>query len=140
MRSSAARGRRATRVVGLAIASAAWLFLAACAQTPPPPVGLLDVTSRPAERALLDGLKAYDEAQYGTAELQFKQALALGLPSPRDRAEAHKRLAFIDCTSGKLTQCETEFRLAQQADATFRLDKAEAGHPVWGPVYRKVAP
>ena len=79
-----------------ALASAACLFLAACAQTPPAaPVGLLDVSGRPAEKALLDGLKAYDDAQYESAERLFRQALALGLASAKDRAEAHKRMAFI---------------------------------------------
>lgn len=123
-----------------AIASLAWLFLAACAQAPPAPVGLLDVTARPAEKALLDGLKAYDDAQYDSAERQFKLALATGLASPRDRAEAHKRLAFIDCAAVRLAECEAEFRLAQQADKAFALSVSEAGHPVWGPIYRKVVP
>ena len=122
----------------LAIASTACL-LAACAQTPPP-VGLLDVTARPAERALLAGLKAYDDAQYDFADRSFHEALAAGLASPRDRAEAHKRLAFIDCAAGRLAECEAEFRLARQADRTFALDKSEAGHPVWGPVYKKLQP
>ena len=123
-----------------AIASAAWLFLAACALAPSDPVGLLDVSGRPAEKALLDGLKAYDDAQYETAEQQFRQALALGLASPRDRAEAHKRLAFIHCAAGRLVECEAEFRLARQADRAFTLSPSEAGHPVWGPIYRKVVP
>lgn len=122
-----------------ALALAAWL-LAACAQAPPAPVGLLDVSARPAERALLAGLKAYDDAQYETAERQFKEALASGLASPRDRAEAHKRLAFIDCAAGRLDECEAEFRRARQADKSFALDKAEAGHPVWGPIYKKLPP
>ena len=136
-----ARTRRPTgRRVRLALASAACALLAACAQPPTAPVGLLDVAGRPAEKALLDGLKAYDDAQYGAAELQFKQAIALGLASRKDRAEAHKRLAFIECTSGRLADCEAEFRLARQADPAFVLDRAEAGHPVWGPVYRKVVP
>ena len=129
-----------TRGGRAAIASAAWLFLAACAQTPPAPVGLLDVMGRPAEKALMDGLRAYDDAQYESAERQVKQALALGLASPKDRAEAHKRLAFIDCAAGRLGECEGEFRLARQADRTFTLSPSEAGHPVWGPVYRKVVP
>jgi hypothetical protein len=122
-----------------ALASAAWL-LSACVQAPPAPVGLLDVSSRPAERALLAGLKAYDDAQYEPAEGQFKQALAAGLASPKDRAEAHKRLAFIHCAAGRLAECEAEFRLARVADPAFALDRSEAGHPVWGPVYRKLAP
>jgi len=130
-----AEGRRR-----LALASAACLFLAACAQTPPAPVGLLDVSGRPAEKALLDGLKAYDDAQYDSAARLFRQALALGLASTKDRAEAHKRLAFIHCAAGRLDPCEAEFRAARQEDPSFALDRAEAGHPVWGPVYRRVVP
>jgi hypothetical protein len=137
---SLARSRSALRGLRAALASAAWLFLAACAQTPPAPTGLLDVISRPAEKSLLDGLRAYDDAQYDSAERQFKQALALGLAAPKDRAEAHKRLAFIDCAADHLDQCEAEFRLARQADRSFTLSPPEAGHPVWGPVYRKVVP
>ena len=98
------------------------------------------MSGRPAEKALLDGLKAYDDAQYETAERLFRQALALGLASVKDRAEAYKRMAFIHCAAGRLDACEAEFRAARQVDPTFVLDRAEAGHPVWGPVYRKVVP
>ncbi len=123
----------------VAIASAL-LWLAACAQVPSAPLGLLDVVSRPAEKSLLAGLKAYDDAQYDIAERLFKESLAAGLASPRDRAEAHKKLAFIDCAAGRLAECESEFRLARESDRTFALDKSEAGHPVWGPVYKKLQP
>ena len=122
----------------LAIALAAALT-AGCMQASAP-VGLLDVSARPAERALLAGLKAYDDAQYDPADHLFREALAAGLVSPRDRAEAHKRLAFIQCAAGRLGDCETEFKLARQADSNFALDKSEAGHPVWGPVYKKLQP
>jgi hypothetical protein len=122
----------------VALASAA--LLVACAETPPAPVGVLDVSARPAERALLAGLKAYDDAQYESAERLFREALAAGLASPRDRAEAHKRLAFLQCAAGHLADCEAEFRLARKADRNFALDKSEAGHPVWGPVYKKLPP
>ena len=123
----------------LAIASAA-LVLTACMQATPPPLGLLDVSSRPAERSLLAGLRAYDDAQYDAADRLFREALATGLASPRDRAEAHKRLAFIHCAASRLAECEAEFRLARQSDRNFALDKSEAGHPVWGPVYKKLQP
>ena len=122
----------------LALASAA--LLAACAQPAPPPVGVVDISARPAERALLAGLKAYDDAQYESADRLFREALAAGLASPRDRAEAHKRLAFLHCAGGRLADCEAEFRLARQSDRSFALDKSEAGHPVWGPVYKKLQP
>jgi hypothetical protein len=122
----------------VALASAA--LLVACAAQTPAPVGVLDVSARPAEHALLAGLKAYDDAQYESAERLFREALAAGLASPRDRAEAHKRLAFLQCAAGRLADCEAEFRLARQADRNFALDKSEAGHPVWGPVYKKLQP
>ena len=122
----------------LALALAAAL-IAGCMQVAPP-LGLLDVSARPAERALLAGMKAYDDAQYDSADRLFREALAVGLVSPRDRAEAHKRLAFIQCAAGRLGECEAEFKLARQADRTFALDKSEAGHPVWGPVYKRLQP
>ena len=104
------------------------------------PTGLLDVLSRPAERALAEGLRAYDEAQYPTAEAALRKALATGLASPRDRAGAHKLLAFISCSSQRLVDCEAAFVAARAADAGFALSRSEAGHPLWGPVYRRVLP
>ena len=41
---------------------------------------------RPAERALLDGIRAYDDGQYAQAEKALRKALADGLQSARDRA------------------------------------------------------
>ncbi|MDQ6685467.1 MAG: TssQ family T6SS-associated lipoprotein [Pseudomonadota bacterium] len=125
------------RSAALAALASAWL-LVACVQ--PRPLGLLDISERPAEKALLAGLKAYDEAQYDPAKKLFAQSLDAGLASPRDRAEAHKRLAFIECAASRMAECEAEFRLARQADPKFALDRSEAGHPVWGSVYRKTLP
>ncbi len=121
----------------LLIAAAA--LAAGCAAPPsaaPPPTGLAEVMERPAERALLDGIRAYDDAQYAQAEKALRLALAEGLPSARDRATAHKLLAFISCTSERLADCQTQFREARAADAAFALSRSEAGHPVWGPVYK----
>ena len=113
-------------------------LLVGCALPPPAAPGLLDVAERPAERALLAGMRAYDDALYPQAEVLLKQALKTGLDSPRDRAAAHKHLAFIYCTSARLPACEAEFRAARADDPAFELSKAEAGHPQWGPVYRRV--
>jgi Tfp pilus assembly protein PilF len=129
----------AAGLVPIALAS----LLASCvvpppAAPPPPPTGLLDVTERPAEKALLAGMRAYEDAQYATAEAQIGFALRTGLASPRDRAAAHKNLAFIYCTSDRIKACEAAFRAAREADPNFTLSKAEAGHPRWGPVYQRV--
>lgn len=112
--------------------------LGGCAQPPTTPTGLIDVTERPAEKVLLAGLRAYDDAQYNQAEKQLQAALQAGLVSPRDRAAAHKLLAFIACTSNRIVECEVQFRAARAADPGFALSKSEAGHPLWGPVYQRV--
>ena len=108
-----------------------------CAQAPS---ALVDLLNLPAEKALLTGLRAYEDALYVEAERQFVQALNLGLVSVRDQAAAHKHLAFIYCTSNRLNECEAEFRAALLADPAFTLSKSEAGHPSWGQVYTRVRP
>lgn len=123
-----------------ALATLAWVVAAAGCTTAPQPAGLVDVLARPAERALLDGMRAYDDGQYASAETALRQALALQLAHPRDRAVAHKLLAFIQCTSERVAACEEDFRAARRADAGFVLSRAEAGHPLWGPVYRRTLP
>jgi hypothetical protein len=109
------------------------------AQAPAVP-GLLDMLDRPAERALLVGLRAYDDGQYPDAETQLRRAIDGNLRSIRDRGAARKMLAFIYCTTGRLAQCEAEFRAALRDDPSFALSRGEAGHPMWGPVYKRVKP
>ena len=112
-------------------------LLGACAAAPQG--GLSELMQRPAERALLAGVRAYDEAQYADAERELSKALSTGLVSAKDRASAHKHLAFVYCTSQRIKPCEAAFRAARGADVEFALSRAEAGHPLWGPVYKRVA-
>ena len=114
-------------------------MLGACAQFAPSS-GLMDVAERPAEKALLAGLRAYDEGQYAQSEQQLGLALKTGLKSPKDKAAANKHLAFIYCASQRVPACETSFRAAREADPSFALSRSEAGHPLWGPVYKRVFP
>ncbi len=121
----------------LPLLATAGMLLGGCAVAPQG--GLSEVIQRPAERALLAGLRAYDDGQYGDAERELTLALSTGLVSAKDRAAAHKHLAFVYCTSQRLKPCEVAFRAARGADADFLLSRAEAGHPLWGPVYKRVA-
>ena len=115
------------------------LLFSACAPLPPAaPTGLMDVAERPAEKALLAGIRAYDDGQYTEAEQQLALSLRLNLRSAKDRAAAHKHLAFIYCTSQREAECEAAFRAARRADPAFALSKSEAGHPQWGPVYKRL--
>jgi Tfp pilus assembly protein PilF len=113
-------------------------LLAGCVVPPASQPGLMDVSERPAEKALLAGMRAYEDGQYPQAEQLLNQALGAGLASPKDRAAAHKYLAFIFCTSNRVPACEAQFRAARNDDPAFALSKSEAGHPQWGPVYQRV--
>ena len=132
-----------SRVWKMVLSWACVAALSGC-QTPPPPPPAPPVVEAPPERmaapgeaSLARGVEAYRNADYKEAEARLKQSLQLGLNVGPDRATAHKHLAFIYCTSRREALCASAFQLARQADPGFVLSKSEAGHPVWGKVYRK---
>jgi Tfp pilus assembly protein PilF len=90
------------------------------------------------EELLVKGIKSYEEGEYKGAAKNLQDALNIGLPRKTDSAKAHKFLAFIACSSNDTKRCRDEFRKAFEDDPKFTLDAAEAGHPVWGPIYRGV--
>lgn len=104
----------------------------------PPPVVVQPVVSDKGQPELLSGIGQYENGNYKLATRQLQSALALGLESSANQARAHKYLAFIHCVGGRQSQCREEFRKALEADPTFSLTPAEAGHPTWGPVFRKL--
>jgi Tfp pilus assembly protein PilF len=108
------------------------LALAGCAQ-----LGQL-VQKTKAQTTLVDGLRQYDAGDYAASTRTLNAALELGL-SNEDRAVAHKHLAFIQCSWGQERQCRDEFRKALSADPALDLAPAEAGHPVWGPIFRSMS-
>jgi hypothetical protein len=106
---------------------------------PPPSPSIIALYQQPAERALIDGIKLYEDAAFERSEATLRQALREGLADKRDRAVAYKYLAFITCAFNRPAECEACFVEAFAADPGVRLDDKEIGHPLWGPVYRRVA-
>ncbi len=111
------------------------LLLTGC-KTP----GLLTEASRPghAEEDLAQAIKIYEDGDYTTAAVIFQHALQNGLGSKHDQAQVYKYLAFIHCISDREKPCHDAFKKAFEIDPAFKLLPAEAGHPVWGPVFRAV--
>lgn len=91
-----------------------------------------------AMQELNSGIASYENGAYKTAARQLQSALALGLADGASQARAHKYLAFMHCVGGRQRQCREEFGKAFDADPSFDLTPAEAGHPTWGPVFRKL--
>ncbi len=109
------------------------LVLAGCSSMPN--IGLAPA-SKGAE-ALKTGIDDYANGSYPAATKNLHAALDLGL-NPQEQVKAYKHLAFIGCVTGKTQLCREEFGKALDVDPTMELDAAEAGHPIWGPVFRAV--
>jgi Tfp pilus assembly protein PilF len=83
------------------------------------------------------GIQKYEDGKYVEAAARLQGALDEGL-SAAEEVKAHKYLAFIHCASRREKQCRAEFRKALDKDPGFQLEASEAGHPIWGPVFRSV--
>jgi tetratricopeptide (TPR) repeat protein len=126
----------------LAAAVAATALLAACA----PPGERPGAVPRVSEASLRDkaqeglalGMRQYQLGDFEDALRNLMAALDHGLLSRSEQSAARKHLAFIHCISGREPECRDEFRKAMEIDPGFGLTPAEAGHPIWGPVYASV--
>jgi Tfp pilus assembly protein PilF len=87
--------------------------------------------------ALTRGLKQYEDGDYADSAKNLQAAVEQGL-TDKERVTAHKHLAFINCASNRERQCRDEFRKALATDPTMELAPAEAGHPIWGPIFRSL--
>jgi len=91
-----------------------------------------------ARENLAQGVEQYNAGKYVEAQRNLQAALDHGVLTRPEQGNARKHLAFIHCASGREAQCRDEFRKALEIDPNFDLTMAEAGHPIWGPVYRDV--
>ena len=111
------------------------------AKKSPEPVKAVASAPQPptkAQQELTAGVASYEDGAYKQAAKQLQGALTLGLGSGAEQAKAHKYLAFMHCVGKRQKQCRDEFSKALAADPAFDLSPAEAGHPTWGPVFRKL--
>lgn len=117
-------------------------WLAGCAvpgAKPPVPTAEEIAKKQRVDRAqsnLNDGLKKYDSGSYDEAMNNFLLALDSGLLSSPDQLNARKHMAFVHCLNNREANCKEEFEKVITLDPKFELSAAEAGHPIWGPIYR----
>lgn len=123
--------KRSRRLGRLGAGLVLFIGLAGCAQL----AGIYHPAT-PGSPALEKGIKSYTEGDYGDAVMQLKTALDAGLTIP-DQVQARKHLAFVYCVTGKEHGCADEFRRVLDLMPSFELTPAEAGHPLWGPVFRR---
>ena len=91
-----------------------------------------------AEQKLSIGIKNYEDGNYSASLQSLNEAEKMGLSRKEDNVAVHKYKAFIYCITDRKNQCRHEFEDIFEYDPNFDLKPAEAGHPVWGPVFRSV--
>lgn len=123
------------RVASILLAAMIAVTLAGCASSPVQNIQTL--FQGKGEPQLEAGIKFYEDGRYREATTSLQNALTSGL-SNRGQVTANKYLAFISCVSGRERQCRAYFTRALEIDPSFELEPAEAGHPMWGPVFRRV--
>jgi Tfp pilus assembly protein PilF len=113
-------------------------LMTACASPFMRDTGLDKLALRKAERDLSSGIRAYEDGEYRSSALFLQDALSAGLLLNSDQVAAHKYLAFIHCAQARERSCHDAFRKALELDPGFELTPAEAGHPMWGPVFESL--
>lgn len=124
--------------LAIAISATFLLIISGCSSVAGKDIRPNKLSVNKGSQALSTGIQNYEDGKYKTAAKNFKRALDQGLTSRNDVVQAHKYLAFIHCLSNRKKQCRTEFRKALDIDSKFDLEPAEAGHPIWGPIFRSV--
>jgi len=130
--------RRGLSLLALLLCSACTTTEVKKEETLPPAAEAAVVAPSPdaAQQELANGIASYENGNYKTAARQLQKALAMGLKMPDDQVKAHKYQAFIHCVGGRKKLCADEFKKTLDANPDFALTPAEAGHPIWGPVFR----
>jgi Tfp pilus assembly protein PilF len=101
-------------------------------------LGMSRTIGTSAEKDRAGGIRAYENGEYEDAERLLQRSLDENLTFKSDKINAHKYLAFVHCVSNEERKCRDEFRKVLELDPRFELDRSEAGHPIWGPVFRGV--
>ena len=111
------------------------LFAAGCDTAPVK--GIKGMFQSKGDQALSTGIGQYEDGNYSEAAKSLQSALDQELAAD-SQVKAHKYLAFVHCLSGRERLCRDEFRKALDLNPAMELQPAEAGHPIWGPVFRSV--
>ncbi|HEY6865237.1 MAG TPA: TssQ family T6SS-associated lipoprotein [Burkholderiales bacterium] len=112
----------------------ALVLVAGCSSRPM--LGISRAIGTSSNKDLAGGIRAYESADYEESERLLRRSLDEGLTFQRDEITAHKYLAFTYCVTNEERKCREQFRKVLELDPRFELDKSEAGHPIWGPVFR----
>ena len=98
----------------------------------------------PTEHMVNYGIKSYEDGNYAASMTTLQGLVDNKDATKSEKVLAYKYLAFIHCVSTVESRdlrdrlCRESFKKAFDLNPRFNLSPAEAGHPVWGPVFSSV--
>ncbi len=90
-----------------------------------------------AEQLLADGLELYEKGDFKAAIRKLTGARDAFADNSVDMQTSLKYLAFSACVTGQKAFCKIQFAALLKIAPEFQLTRAEAGHPLWGPVFKE---
>ena len=89
-----------------------------------------------AEQLLTEGIELYDKGDYKGAIRKLMLARDAAANPSITQQSSLKYLAFSYCITGQKPLCRAQFASLLLAAPDFQLGRGEAGHPLWGPVFK----
>jgi hypothetical protein len=99
----------------------------------PPPV----VVVKP-EQLFAEGKDLYERGDYKNAIRKLGAARDAADDNAVIKQNSLKYLAFSYCVSNQKPLCKNQFTTLLKLAPAFQLSRGEAGHPLWGPVFKEV--
>lgn len=91
-----------------------------------------------AEQWLAEGVALYDKGDFKGAIRKLQLAKDAPAEVATTVQDSLKYLAFSYCVTEQKTLCKAQFENLLKIAPDFQLSRAEAGHPLWGPVFKEV--
>ena len=91
-----------------------------------------------------NGIRNYEDGNYATSIATLQSLVNHKDATKGEKIIAYKYLAFNHCISSAESKdyrermCRESFKKAFELNPSFNLSPAEAGHPVWGPIFSSV--
>jgi hypothetical protein len=103
-----------------------------------PAIAVAEVPARPKpEQLLTEGTESYNKGDYKGAIRKLQMASETSEPNSGTKLSSLKLLAFSYCVTNQRPQCAAQFTSLLKISPAFQLTRAEAGHPLWGPVFKE---
>jgi hypothetical protein len=118
---------------------------AAKAESKPPVVAIAVKPNEPEpqparpkpEQLLAEGNELYEKGDYKAAIRKLVTVRDSAEVMPLTKQSSLRLLAFSYCVTSQRALCKNQFSTLLAIAPEFQLSRGEAGHPLWGPVFKE---